>query len=426
MKEARHPRWVIVWVLVLLLGVAYMSATVEEEPLLLLEPTVATEIAKEEQEPLATKPRCGRDLHLRSTKKNVFRTVQACLRDSPYVPIPLPDLLTKEETPKVNLTGHFLEILEATRPFRNTKEISYAGYNGPWIERVWVDTFCCNRSLDDFGGMVPLFIQWTDMSSSTRDAWYETEDFKAFFALLRPDVLYVTVSQNDNGINNINERAFPVPELTWNIFVMSAGGFGHMPIPLLIQEQPVRPLPQEYSLLVSFVGTMHGWSSIRTRMVTVMNEQAIKFGFHAKHYSGPEWLNVMSQSMLNLTPRGYGRSSFHIYETIQMGYIPMYLHMDHEWLPYQGTCAHLTEFGFSVHIDHLESTSEEIALGLKNNSDHLRIQQRREKMLGYRESHYTFGGVMQQIEWFLKGDPRSDLSCHRHPVYAGNKADPGM
>lgn len=48
-----------------------------------------------------------------------------------------------------------------------------AGYHGPWLENVWIDMFYKKKYLydssssfclsDDFGGMIPLFIPWTDV-----------------------------------------------------------------------------------------------------------------------------------------------------------------------------------------------------------------------------------------------------------------------
>ncbi len=339
----------------------------------------------------------------------LFTKVQQCLLDSAFVPAPIPPVLTGD-IPSIDLEAHYRQLLKATKPFRDTKEISYAGYSGPWIERHWINHFCCNRSvMRDFGGLVPLFVQWTDMSSHTGDGWYHSIAFKRFFSMLRPNVLYVTVSQNDNGINNIRSHKFPLPTETWNIFVISAGGYGHMPIPLLIKELQVQPVPSVYPTFISFVGTMHSWSTVRHQMMKVVHDVTTRHGLIGKHYSGQEWLRVMNQSLLNLTPRGYGRSAFHIYETIQLGYIPVYIYNDHMWLPYKGSPSHLTSFGFAVHVNQFATWLDDMA------TKQLNVEELRTIMLKYRESHYTFKGVLQQLEYFFKQDQRCDLVCHRHP-----------
>eukprot|EP00037_Helgoeca_nana_P010933 m.97207 g.97207 ORF g.97207 m.97207 type:complete len:157 (+) comp20510_c0_seq4:925-1395(+) len=56
--------------------------------------------------------------------------------------------------------------------------------------------------------------------------------------LLRPDVLCITVSQNDEGIAGGKHDVLPMSDVP-NLLVLSAGGYGHFPVPLL--KQPVSP-----------------------------------------------------------------------------------------------------------------------------------------------------------------------------------------
>ena len=37
-----------------------------------------------------------------------------------------------------------------------------AGFRGPWIENLFIDKFI-GKPLSYFGGLIPLFIQWTDI-----------------------------------------------------------------------------------------------------------------------------------------------------------------------------------------------------------------------------------------------------------------------
>ena len=45
----------------------------------------------------------------------------------------------------------------------------------------------------------------------------------------------------------------------------------------------------------------------------------------------------MSHSKLSLCPRGFGRSSYHLAETVQMGRVPVYVYdgADDHWVPYE-------------------------------------------------------------------------------------------
>lgn len=93
--------------------------------------------------------------------------------------------------------------------------------------------------------MIPIFAQWVD--SEVNDNSHEKQKYRnkvlEFIKLLRPDVLYVTLTQNDLGLGDL-------PQLFPNILMLSAGGYGNVPLPLLkrpIDHVPVRSLKFEYS-----------------------------------------------------------------------------------------------------------------------------------------------------------------------------------
>ena len=46
------------------------------------------------------------------------------------------------------------------------------------------------------------------------------------------------------------------------------------------------------------------------------------------------WRDVMADSLFNLAPRGYGRSSFRLSEIVQLGHVPLHVWDDTPWLPY--------------------------------------------------------------------------------------------
>mmetsp|Transcript_37551 Transcript_37551/g.68633 ORF Transcript_37551/g.68633 Transcript_37551/m.68633 type:complete len:212 (+) Transcript_37551:91-726(+) len=184
--------------------------------------------------------------------------------------------------------------------------------------------------------------------------------------ILRLTVPYVTVVQHDSGLalacENSLHALFP------NLMVFSAGGFGHIPIPLLKQpelQNNFRPFSSSLSLpemaagarevraaevvseivkaelqvdevttnntgdpglemklriktiataaprthLVSYVGSSKNAPfDLRFRVLLAINSTASKLNQSAVYYQGKRWRDVMADSRFSLCPRGVGRT----------------------------------------------------------------------------------------------------------------------
>ena len=119
----------------------------------------------------------------------------------------------------------------------------------------------------------------------------------------------------------------------------------------------------------------------------------------------------MAKSKLSLTPRGFGRSAFKVYEAIQMGLVPVYVYDQHKWLPYSGTQADFTNFGYSFSISEIEDI---VQLAATISSED--IQKKRNNAVRMRDSHFTNAGIIDQIARWLHNDGSSDLTCNEHPA----------
>ena len=51
-------------------------------------------------------------------------------------------------------------------------------------------------------------------------------------------------------------------------------------------------------------------------------------------YEGKLWLDVVKNSRFIVCPRGFGRSAFKLYETLDLRRVPIYIYDDLPWLPY--------------------------------------------------------------------------------------------
>src|SRR5690606_4276283 len=89
-------------------------------------------------------------------------------------------------------------------------------------------------------------------------------------------------------------------------------------------------------LLASFVGVIDYPSNNRTGVRSAMSDALMgRSGFHLWRGAGDVagFEAVMSRTVFALCPRGYGKTSFRLYESMQMGCVPVYIY-DDPWLPY--------------------------------------------------------------------------------------------
>ncbi|CAL1133206.1 unnamed protein product [Cladocopium goreaui] len=313
---------------------------------------------------------------------------------------------------------HFQEIYDNISSFvsMDFPAHHWAGYTGPWIENYWIKNFTSKwfqraegtRLRDVFGPFIPIFVPWVDLA--VRERAYPAGMIDMLKQKMRKTVLYVTVSQHDLGVfGGAKMSTFPQSDMP-NLFVFSAGGFGHIPVPLL--KQPETPLPDipiaSRRYFVSFVGS--GWTNRGVRQ----NMEAVTKAWGEKTHREVfvnlkgmnDWKEVLVNSSVTLTPRGFGRSSFRAGEMLQMGRVPLYIWDDVPWSFYRELWDQEI-IGFSVQIKGLEKMLDHVAeVGFE------KLQSMEEKILSMRNSHFSYEGIMDQISKFLTGrGGSSDLRC---------------
>ena len=311
---------------------------------------------------------------------------------------------------------HFNEIRRAMAPWAQHtahNKMRYAKYSGPWIENEWITYF---ESLydnktdgtclwDHFGPFIPLFIPIHD--HWIRNRYHYPEGLlETLLSVLRPDVPYITVSQNDEGLTGKDEldmRTIP------NVLVLSAGGYGHVPVPLFKgEEKPVNYVAvEDRTYDATYVGKLqHAPKGMRITMHEhfLTHNESFKY----KQHYGDGWRHVMADSRFSLVPRGYGRTAYHLIEALQMGLVPIYIYSDVPWIPYRLDL--FEELGFVTHIDEVDALIE--TLKTMTTSE---IEERERRILSLRESHFSLSGAMAHIQQFLLGDGDGDLRCQRLP-----------
>jgi hypothetical protein len=156
---------------------------------------------------------------------------------------------------------------------------------------------------------------------------------------LRPDVPYFTVSQHDDGLSLRGRVAPSQPIFEWN-----CGGQGDLPLPLVCD--PHERIDSPRDIRASFVGSLGNdqgpyparqimADALRGRKEYVVLDEPAQWGRRDDRSAAQtrRFVELMCRSVFALCPRGYGRTSYRMYEAMQLGCIPVYIY-DEPWLPY--------------------------------------------------------------------------------------------
>jgi hypothetical protein len=143
------------------------------------------------------------------------------------------------------------------------------------------------------------------------------------------DQPWVTISQNDDGI--IIDRS----KLKVKTVSLNAGGEGDIPLPMCRTpiEYPMRDKPKWFASFVGSVTNEAGKTNIRQEMIRVLGNKS-EFHFYPGYTGVLYYRDTMASSKFALCPRGYGKTSFRLYEALQVGTVPVYI-SDVHWLPFQ-------------------------------------------------------------------------------------------
>ena len=310
--------------------------------------------------------------------------------------------------PPADAQEHYAEVMAATQKLRKLPPHHWSGYEGPWIENHYIEKFV-DKPLSYFSGLIPLFIQFVDIHVNDflhRHKNHPTYDdiYHVLDKVLRHDVLYLAVSQDDEGIRHLQQK-FP------NIFTISAGGYGHVPIPLVKGEIPAVPVKKPFQWDIGFYGST-GPSKHREIILDILKNNASRYNLTSRFGGGPDWVEAMAKTKFNLSPRGFGRSSYRGAEIVQIGRIPVYLYNDWPWIPYDGSMKGYRAMGFVAHTNELTDLMKRLASVSDADVDRLLTNVRNAR------EDYTYTGVLKQIDLFLNdplGPGGGNLRCSHVP-----------
>jgi hypothetical protein len=200
---------------------------------------------------------------------------------------------------------------------------------------------------------------------------------------------YFTVVQYDDGILASKENS-PIP----GIRVFGAGGYGDDPIPLTSDLHPVKENIKK-SRFATFYGSLKT-HEIRKQMAVELNG---KEGFEIEdfHKTTEEYEQITQESLFCLCPRGYGKTSYRLYEVIQMGAVPVYI-SDERWCPFE---QYIDWNDFSVVIK--PDMIKELPTLLRLIIDSGEYDKKKENLSKVYNEYFSYEGCFKTIKRILEG-----------------------
>jgi hypothetical protein len=241
-------------------------------------------------------------------------------------------------------------------------------HEGDDLESFFINYYFNNKKEIDSTGWNFLPIKWTYIYNHRSDLYASLQND---LNNLDPNKKYFTVSQHDDA---------PAHKLPPNIINFSAGGNQPNTIPIPIICSPIKNIKNtSKDIFCSFVGSVNqnipGNAAIgyqtRMKMLHALVDNS-DYVLKPKHWS-PEikeerknlFLELTSRSKFCLAPRGYGATSFRMYEAMQLNSIPVYIYYKTPFLPFTDELnweklVILVEYNDISNIDQiLKSISEE-------------------------------------------------------------------
>ncbi len=196
---------------------------------------------------------------------------------------------------------------------------------------------------------------------------------------------YFTVVQYDDGL------LVDFPECV----VFSAGGKPHnsIPIPLVCDRHIRRNLPKKYT--ASFMGNVKT-HPIREKMVEALKEYN---DIYIGSGSTENFMDITEQSYFSLCPRGYGKTSFRLFEAMNLGAVPVYL-FDDPWIPFQNK-VDWDEFCLFSEEDEVDSLVKYMRSIIKDTE---KYESMRENAIAMSETLFNYKGTFEAIRGILESD----------------------
>jgi hypothetical protein len=241
--------------------------------------------------------------------------------------------------------------------------------------------------------MVPWFALWK-LHTYAR----YSSIVRGLFSRLRPDYVYLLVSESDFGVAGTQHHAGSVPS---NVLILSSSGMGHVAVPWLQCEFPP-PKHRKITHFLTFCGNSR--SSGERKRVLEMTRAVFHGDFF--EYRGPEWKTVAQESLFALSPRGIAVATYRTYELIRMETIPVLASDEVHWLPYY-PALDWSKFAIVTNVAELPRTANRLkAMTLRQ------IVEMRKRLHEVNNEFFQWDGFFGKLEMFFEGG-KSYFTCSK-------------
>jgi len=283
-------------------------------------------------------------------------------------------------------------MLEITNNLRPKSLIPpYPNYHkGDYFEEFFFKRFIREFNDLSINGIKYIPIYWTNCY--TNKVFNQNNyEIQGILNGLPQNEKYFTISQHDDCVYE---------NLPKNTLIFSMGGnkIGENIIPIPLICSPIKYEKKEKSINISFVGSLT--HKLREELYNKYFNDS-DFLFKVKNWelitdikNVDNYIDIMSRSNFTLSPRGYGKTSFRMYESMQLDSIPIYVY-DEKWLPWENKL-NWDNLIIKVHISEIDK--------IKHKIQKIDINE----MLSYKNKVYndffSYDGVYNNIIKTLKHD----------------------
>jgi hypothetical protein len=220
------------------------------------------------------------------------------------------------------------DIVLRTQQWRDLPSYQYAGYGGPWIEELYYSHWSQQQIRVAAHRRIYLPVAWFNCHEFCPRV--QKHKLQTFLLTLNTTLKYYTVLQIARGLHHPYLNFTLPDELDLVIFASGGRTLGPKVTNVIIPH--IKPIVNggletaKKRINLSFFGRLET-HTIRREMYNLFKKRAV-FG------TSKTWQQSIAMSNFSFAPRGYGHTSFRLYEVLQLGSIPIYIWDEDVLLPF--------------------------------------------------------------------------------------------